>query len=71
MIKKNLHPILYKTNIIFEGKKLFELLTTKKELLVDIWSGVHPFFCNSSKIIDLEGRIEKFKNKYELLKENL
>jgi large subunit ribosomal protein L31 len=34
------------------------------ELKVDVWSGNHPFFTGSQKIIDSEGRVEKFMRKY-------
>jgi large subunit ribosomal protein L31 len=33
---------------------------------VDIWSGNHPFYTGSQKIIDTEGRVEKFQRKYKL-----
>jgi large subunit ribosomal protein L31 len=33
-------------------------------LTVDIWSGNHPFYTGSQKIIDTEGRVEKFEIKY-------
>jgi ribosomal protein L31 len=45
-------------------QNLFQSRTTKKELAVDIWSGNHPFYTGSQKIIDTEGRVEKFERKY-------
>jgi len=45
---------------------VLEVGTTKKELAVDIWSGNHPFYTGSQKIIDTEGRVEKFQRKYNL-----
>ena len=35
-------------------------------MLVDIWAGNHPFYTGSQKIIDTEGRVEKFQRKYNL-----
>ncbi len=64
MAKKNLHPILYNTKIFCNEKLILELQTIKKELYVDIWSGNHPFYTGSKKILDIEGRVEKFENKY-------
>jgi large subunit ribosomal protein L31 len=66
MAKKNLHPHFYKTKVFCEGKLIVEIGTTKKELTVDIWSGNHPFYTGTKKIIDAEGRVEKFKRKYGL-----
>lgn len=35
-----------------------------KEINVDICSSCHPFFSGKQKLIDSEGRVEKFKKKY-------
>ena len=66
MAKKNLHPEWYKRQVFCDGKLVLEVGTTKKELAVDIWSGNHPFYTGSQKIIDTEGRVEKFQRKYNL-----
>jgi large subunit ribosomal protein L31 len=65
MIKKNLHPINYTTKIFCNGIQILELITTKKELNVDIWSGNHPFYTGSKKIIDTEGRVKKFEKRFK------
>jgi len=44
MAKKGLHPEWFETKVFCDGKLVLEVGTTKKELLVDIWSGNHPFF---------------------------
>jgi len=67
MAKKNLHPTWYKTKVFSDGKLVLEVGTTKEELYVDIWSGNHPFYTGSQKIIDTEGRVEKFEKKYNLV----
>jgi large subunit ribosomal protein L31 len=64
MIKKLLHPIWYNTKVYCDGQLILEVGTTKKELFVDIWSGNHPFYTGSQKIIDSEGCVEKFNKKY-------
>ena len=38
--------------------------STKQKLNVDIWSGNHPFYTGLIKIVDTEGRIERFRKKY-------
>jgi large subunit ribosomal protein L31 len=35
-------------------------------LHIDIWSGNHPFFTGSKKILDTEGRVERFMKKYKI-----
>lgn len=35
-----------------------------KEINVDICAACHPFFTGQTKVMDTEGRMEKFKKKY-------
>jgi len=35
-----------------------------REISVDICGACHPFFTGTQKIIDTEGRVERFKKKY-------
>lgn len=65
MPKKGLHPEFYNTKVYCDGQVVLEVGTTKEELYVDIWSGNHPFYTGSQKIIDAEGRVEKFQRKYK------
>ncbi|MEN9568227.1 MAG: hypothetical protein RLZZ69_3423, partial [Cyanobacteriota bacterium] len=34
---------------------------------VDVWSGNHPFYTGTQKIIDTEGRVDRFLRKYGML----
>ena len=66
-MKKNLHPTWYpEAKVLCNGEIVLKLGSTKKELNVDIWSGNHTFYTGSQKIIDTEGRVEKFNRKYNL-----
>jgi large subunit ribosomal protein L31 len=38
--------------------------STQSTIHVDICSKCHPFFTGKQKLIDAEGRVEKFKKKY-------
>nr|QCI08614.1 ribosomal protein L31 [Spermothamnion repens] len=67
MPKKNIHPRWYgESKVYCDGKHIMTVSSTKPELSVDIWSGNHPFFTGSQKIIDTEGRVEKFMRKYKI-----
>jgi len=68
MIKKNLHPEWYTAKVYCDGNIIFEVGSTKKELSIDVWAGNHPFYTGSQKILDTEGRVEKFERKYSNLK---
>jgi large subunit ribosomal protein L31 len=41
--------------------------STQPELRVDVWSGNHPFYTGTQKIIDTEGRVDRFLKKYGML----
>lgn len=67
MAKSDTHPTWFKdTPVLFNGKTICLLGSTKKELQVDMWLANHPFYTNSQVIIDSEGRVEKFMKKYRL-----
>ncbi len=38
--------------------------STQPEIHVDVWSGNHPFFTGTQKILDTEGRVDRFMRKY-------
>jgi large subunit ribosomal protein L31 len=42
--------------------------STLKVIRVDICGKCHPFFTGENRILDTEGRVEKFKKKYQLKK---
>nr|YP_009546438.1 ribosomal protein L31 [Gelidium gabrielsonii]AYO27786.1 ribosomal protein L31 [Gelidium gabrielsonii] len=67
MTKANIHPKWYSESKVYcDGKAIMTVGSTKPELHVDIWSGNHPFFTGSQRIIDTEGRVERFMRKYKL-----
>ena len=41
--------------------------STQPEINVEIWSGNHPFYTGTQKIIDTEGRVDRFLRKYGML----
>jgi large subunit ribosomal protein L31 len=65
MVKKNIHPKWFQnTKVYCDGQLIMIVSSTKPELFVDIWSGNHPFYTGSQRIIDTEGRVERFLKKY-------
>ena len=67
IMQKKIQPTWYsEAKVICDGKVIFLTGSTKPEIHIDIWSGNHPFYTNSQKFIDSEGRIERFKKKYEI-----
>ena len=67
MAKRNLHPEWFEnTKVYYDGQLIMLVGSTKPELHVDIWSGNHPFYTGSQRIIDTEGRVERFLKKYKI-----
>ncbi len=67
MPKANIHPQWYPTaKVICNGEIVAIVGSTKPEIHVDTWSGNHPFFTGTQKIIDTEGRVERFLRKYKM-----
>ena len=65
MPKKDIHPKwYYESKVYCDGQLVMTVGSTKPELSVDIWSGNHPFYTGSQKMLDTEGRVEKFMRKY-------
>jgi len=67
MPKKDIHPTWYPESKVYcDGQLIMTVGSTKSELNVDIWSGNHPFYTGSQRILDSEGRVERFMKKYGL-----
>ncbi|EIA28347.1 50S ribosomal protein L31, partial [Candidatus Arthromitus sp. SFB-5] len=44
--------------------------SVKDELKVEICSNCHPFFTGKNKIVDIGGRVEKFRKKFNIKSED-
>jgi large subunit ribosomal protein L31 len=65
MPKKEIHPKWFDDAEIYcDGQLVMKTSSTKSRLNIDIWSGNHPFYTNSIKVLDTEGRVERFTKKY-------
>ena len=70
MPKPLIHPEWYPNAKVYcDGQLVMKVGSTKPRLNVDIWSGNHPFYTGSQKILDTEGRVEKFMKKYGMKEE--
>ena len=56
--------------VICNGQEVMTVGGTQAEYVVDIWSGNHPFYTGSQKILDTEGRVERFMRKYGIDNQN-
>ncbi len=68
MPKPDIHPTWYPdAKVICNGEVVMTVGSTQPEINVDVWSGNHPFYTGTQKIIDTEGRVDRFLRKYGML----
>jgi large subunit ribosomal protein L31 len=63
-MKDKIHPELHEVKVHCACGNEFMTRSTKKELRVEICSACHPFFTGKQRLMDTEGRVEKFNKKY-------
>ena len=64
-MRADIHPQYQTVNIICVCGNSFETRSTSGQLSkIDICSECHPFYTGKQKILDSEGRIEKFRKKF-------
>jgi len=67
IMKAKIHPHYVETQIVCSCGNVIETRSTKKEIHVEICSSCHPFFTGTQKIVDTDGRVERFRKKYAKL----
>jgi large subunit ribosomal protein L31 len=70
-LKEGIHPQYNEATVVCACGETFTTKSTKQKIQVDICSKCHPFFTGKQKIVDAEGRVEKFKKKYAKAAANL
>lgn len=64
-MKEGIHPQYFSdATVICVCGNTFKTGSTQKEVRVDICSACHPFFTGKQKLMDTEGRIDRFRKKY-------
>ncbi|HVN67912.1 MAG TPA: 50S ribosomal protein L31 [Candidatus Sulfotelmatobacter sp.] len=63
-MKPGIHPKYFKTTATCACGAAYEIGSTKENIRVDICSACHPLFTGKQKMLDTEGRIQKFQKKY-------
>ena len=63
-MKEKIHPKYFKTTATCACGGKFDIGSTRENIRVDICSACHPLFTGKQKLIDAEGRVQKFKKKY-------
>ena len=64
-MKQGIHPDYKVTTISCACGESFQIRSTKENGKLDICSNCHPFYTGKQKLIDTEGRVDKFRKKYK------
>jgi large subunit ribosomal protein L31 len=63
-VKPGIHPKYTEVEVRCACGNTFKTRSTKPELHLEICSNCHPFFTGRQKLIDTEGRVERFTKRF-------
>jgi large subunit ribosomal protein L31 len=63
-VKEAIHPKYFEVEARCACGATWKTHSTKPELHLEICSSCHPFFTGKQKLMDTEGRVERFTKKY-------
>ena len=63
-MKSDIHPKYYLAKVNCVCGNTFNTGSTKPEIRVEICSACHPFYTGQQKIVDSEGRVDRFLRRY-------
>ncbi|HSV73331.1 MAG TPA: 50S ribosomal protein L31 [Chthonomonadales bacterium] len=65
-MKQGIHPKYEAAAVSCACGNTFETRSTRATIRVEICGSCHPFYTGKQKIVDTEGRVEKFMQKYKM-----
>jgi large subunit ribosomal protein L31 len=65
-MKAGIHPQYYLCVVKCSCGNTFETRSTVRAMEVEVCSNCHPFYTGHQRLVDTEGRVERFKRKYGL-----
>ncbi len=65
-MKEDIHPKWYPdAKVIVEGEVVMTVGSTLPEISVEIWSGTHPFYTGTQRLLDTEGQVDRFMRRLQ------
>lgn len=64
-MKSGIHPEYKTARVVCQCGGTFETRSTREQIRIEICSLCHPFYTGKQKLVDTEGRVEKFLSKYK------
>ena len=64
-MKKDIHPTFHNdATVVCSCGNTFTTGATKAHLRVEVCSRCHPYFTGEQRIVDTEGRVERFRRRF-------
>lgn len=64
-MKEGIHPKYFEVVAACVCGNQVEIGSTKNQIRVEICSSCHPYYTGQQKIIDTEGRVDRFVKRYK------
>lgn len=65
-MKEGIHPEWYpNAKVIVEGEVVMTVGSTVPEINVEVWSGTHPFYTGTQRLVDTEGQVDRFMRRLQ------
>ena len=64
-MKADIHPVYPNSTITCACGATYDLRSTRGSFHVEICAQCHPFFTGKQKLLDTEGRVDRFNRKYK------
>ncbi len=69
-MKEELHPQWYpEAEVVYDGEVVMTVGSTQPRLVVDVWSGTHPFYTGEQRLLDTEGQVDRFMRRLQTQRE--
>ncbi|HWA16543.1 MAG TPA: 50S ribosomal protein L31 [Gemmatimonadales bacterium] len=63
-MKANIHPVYNKLTVVCGCGATYETRSTSSKVHVDICAKCHPYYTGKQRMIDTQGRVDRFRKKY-------
>lgn len=65
-MKKDIHPEWYpEAKVFVDGEHVATIGSTMPEIRTEIWSGTHPFYTGTQRLLDTEGQVDRFMRRLQ------
>jgi large subunit ribosomal protein L31 len=63
-MKRGIHPEYFEAVVVCACGETFTTGSTRRSLRIEVCSRCHPLYTGQARIVDAEGRVQKFLRKY-------